>query len=122
MRLDPDLIRAILLAVEDYPDAYATGSALAPAVVAEHFRLAAEAGFIEARVTAGKEEDPASWTRIRLTWSGHEFLAQVRDAARWEAAKVRVRERLGDGANLTAIMMVLEAMAEEERTAAEVRR
>ena len=93
MRLDPDLVRAILLEVEAAPanrqpdkidvDGYSDDEVL------EHIELLKEAGYLDARTmraSTGGGRIMAAWVE-RLTWSGHEFLNDARDDTRWKQAK-----------------------------------
>jgi DNA-binding transcriptional ArsR family regulator len=87
MKRDMDLIRRILMDIEESPEA--TGyqwldlsiEGHSPEEVSYHVKLLDEAGLIEAEDltdTAGFDVRPK-----RLTWSGHEFIDAVRkDTAR----------------------------------------
>lgn len=90
MKLDKDLVREILLAVE--------GSDHLPIVwmelnlpeydkrtVSHHVMLLDEAGLIEARnlTTVGNYQ----WLPKRLTYHGHEFLDSIRDPEIWQKTK-----------------------------------
>jgi hypothetical protein len=89
MRRDPDLIRAILLAIEadercdvlripdvdGYPDE----------AVHFHARLLVEKGFLRTYFPDRSRNQP--WTCIRLTWEGYDFLDNIRDPAIWRAVK-----------------------------------
>ncbi len=123
MKREMDLVREILLAVEQMPYAGATGS-LAPSEfkldgrttpeVCYHTTLLAEARLIEVaylgsdtigRDETGTELEEQKVIPIRLTWEGHEFLDNARDVTRWSEA----RDRAG-GAGfrvLTAILVDL---------------
>ena len=89
MKLDMDLMRQILLAVEadpcpvlpgvpeviDYPSGH----------VIEHVRLAVDAGYLTAQ-DAGTMSGP-DFVALRLTWAGHEFLEKIRDPEIWRQTK-----------------------------------
>ena len=99
MKRDMDLVREILLVIDNDPrmhgsrmasgaNCFMAGAAadfgLDPAVhsdaeVAYHVRMLIEAGFVD-----GRKEFPA----VRaLTWNGHEFLNTVRDGEIWRVTK-----------------------------------
>ena len=90
MKLDKDLVREILLAVEahDEPEGL-----LALKIddhsaeeVSYHVRLLDEAGLLAALNTGGI--DRFRWQPQRLTYKGHEFLDTVRDGEVWRRTKV----------------------------------
>src|SRR5579859_2130968 len=86
MRLDPDLVRDILIEMEEqppepqplnrvtkwYPVAFEGRS---KEEISEHVKLMAEAGLIEALKLP--EQGGMFWYPIRMTWHGHEYLASV---------------------------------------------
>lgn len=94
MRPDLELVKQILIAVEDLPpdpdweplhlDGYDD------VMVNEHVRIMAKKGLIEAKDTstlAGLEFCP-----IALTFEGGELLDALRDNAKWEKAKALLLE------------------------------
>lgn len=94
MRHDLDLVKKILIAVEDLPPdpdwtpLYIEG--YDDAVVGEHVRILAQAGFIEMKDTstlAGHEYCPTA-----LTWQGGLFLDQIRSDTAWEKVKGYTKE------------------------------
>lgn len=104
MKLDKDLIREILLAVEesdDNPNGWIElnlpGHELAE--TSYHVMLLDEAGFIEGEdlSTIGNYE----WQPRRLTYKGHEFLDTIRDGEVWRRTKEGA-EKAG-GASLSFI-------------------
>ena len=119
MKLDKDLMRDILLAVEADPEPSASHVVLnLPAypadVVSYHVMLLAEGGFLIAMDVSSKGS--LEWYPKRLTYDGYEFLATIRDgdvwgktkaaagkvggasvAFVWELAKAEVKTKLGLG-------------------------
>jgi len=101
MRRDWDLIREILLAVENgWDGAWDDAKAerlhhVAPSAdaVAYHLRLLIEARLIDAidRNTTGED----SFIVRRLTWEGHDFLDAARDEPTWKQAKAVVAKETG---------------------------
>lgn len=89
MKRDMDLIRLIMLKIEEQP--FTSGwidldiDNYQQEVVAYHVLLLSEAGLIEAiNLSAGSS---ISWKPRRLTWEGHEFLDAARDNNRWNQVK-----------------------------------
>lgn len=91
MKRDMDLIRQIMLAVETSNGP--TIRKLPPfddrseEVIAEHARLAFDAGLLEG-TKFQPLSGPPQFANIGLTWRGHEFLEQTRDPEIWEKTKV----------------------------------
>ncbi len=97
MKRDMDLVRKILLKIEDSPEY----SFINPFniegyddnQVSYHLELLDEAGLIKAR-----DESTMGgycWIPDCLTWEGHEFLEASRDDNRWEKAKKTIIEKGG---------------------------
>jgi hypothetical protein len=96
MRRDPDLIRAILLAVEasDGWETIRIGPIAGhpPTTVRAHVGLLVEAGLLRSPFDmprAGRD-----WLILRLSWAGHDFLDQIRDPKIWRTTKAGAK-RLG---------------------------
>lgn len=88
MKRNPDLIRHLLLALEDAPDAellrLPSLEGYASHQVKHHFRLLLEAGLVTAGYTSPHGR---RWIAVRLTWGGHEYLERMRDPAIWRQTK-----------------------------------
>jgi Hypothetical protein (DUF2513) len=92
MKLDKDLIRTILLAVEssnedprgwitlNLPEYFANE-------VSYHVQLLDEAGFLEAQDLCHLGADGYEWRPKRMTYEGHEFLDTIRDPEIWHRTK-----------------------------------
>ena len=93
MKVDVELVRQILLKVEEMPFDGAFHNigvdGRSPNEIAYHVMILHEAGFVEAMDLG------LSWKPIRLTYSGHQFLDAARDDSIWEKAKTAVVERTG---------------------------
>jgi hypothetical protein len=99
MKRDMDLIRKILLFVEEHPDPdgwvqieledHPTKE------VSYHIKLLDQAGLIEAEDLSTYGMDGFKWVARSLTWRGHEFLNAARDDTRWNNAKKIVTEKGG---------------------------
>jgi hypothetical protein len=93
MKVDVELIREVLLKVEELPfdgafhDIGVEGRS--PTEIAYHVMILHEAGFVEAMDLG------LSWKPIRLTYRGHQFLDAARNDSIWEKAKTAVVERTG---------------------------
>jgi hypothetical protein len=91
MKRDMDLVRELLLRIEEdprfngsewLPVAGITGHS--PEEVAGHISILVDAGYLRASV--GGSTPMVS----RLTWDGHEFLDDIKDAGVWESTKARI--------------------------------
>ncbi len=89
MKLNKDLVRDILLAVEahDEPEGLiALEMNISSAeIVSYHVRLLDEAGLLDALDTGGM--NCFKWQPTRLTYNGHEFLDIIRDDEVWKLTK-----------------------------------
>ncbi len=92
MKRDPDLIRKILLVLEEKEDCIDFMSAQQMNItnssvdaINYNLILLLEAGYIIGKEFSGN--DQVTIYPIRLTWEGHEFLDAARDDTRWEKAK-----------------------------------
>lgn len=91
MRLEKELVRRILLAVEASERSPYEGVELdiegwSEAQIGYHVMLLAEAGYLVAEDIGCIGEDLA-WEAQRLTYAGHEFLDTIRDAEVWRRTK-----------------------------------
>jgi DNA-binding PadR family transcriptional regulator len=89
MKRDLDLMKAILLELEESPS---TNGWLELEIegrmseeVSEHVHLLAEAGLIEAYDASSS--DGQDWKPVRLTNSGHDFLEYSRNDNAWNSSK-----------------------------------
>ena len=112
---DWDLIRKILLRLEKEPEQRAAVcddefSGYAPAVVSYHIRLLKEAGLIHARCVP---DFPNRETCVAqsLTWSGHEFLNQIRNDNVWQQAKQKISD-LGLALTFDAVKLAVGKLIE----------
>ena len=98
MKRDMDLIRKILLKIEDS----LKFSFISPfdiegyddEQISYHIELLDEAGLITARDLSTSSE--YCWVPDRLTWTGYEFLEASKDDKRWEKAKSIILEKGGN--------------------------
>ena len=88
MKRDLDLIREILLQVEERKDSNTLGlvdvEGRSRDEVCGHVQMLEGAGFVDG---ASYESVPMI---VRLTWEGHDFLDSVRDDSVWSAVKKKL--------------------------------
>jgi len=102
MQLDWELVREILLKLEEIPE---QEGRLMPTEfkpydwekVSYHIKLLAQAGLIEAECIKSVGSPPVYYAKC-LTWQGHEFLNSVKTLSVWNKVKESARQR---GINLT---------------------
>jgi hypothetical protein len=99
MRLDKDLVRTILIAIEASDTDPLSGVDVripdrTEQEISYHIQLLDEARFITAEdlSTLGGYE----WRAKRLTYNGHEFLDDIRDSRVWTETK-KIAEDIGAG-------------------------
>ncbi len=98
MKRDIDLVRGILLAIEDNKNVNGRGwiSLNIPGrsreEISYHVRLMYEAGLIDAVDLSTL--DKYEWQPKELTWQGRDFLNTARDEGLWEQSKKEI-ERIG---------------------------
>jgi hypothetical protein len=112
MKRDLNLIRKILLAVEsaDTGAEHFINVAL-PGYTAEeisyHVGLLAEGGYLAAHDFFNDGQH--TWTPLRLTWEGHEFLAVARDDTIWHQG-LELLKKAGASLGLPALATLLEGL------------
>jgi hypothetical protein len=90
MKLDKELVRDILLALEqedEYPFAWKDLSfdGQSGEKVAYHICILDEGGFLLAEDLSSHSGD--DWRAVRLTYDGHELLDTIRDGELWKLTK-----------------------------------
>lgn len=115
MKLDYGLVREILLAMEaapanTYPDLSLEDRD--EAEVFEHVELLIEAGLIEGKAERGGmgEARIVGLYLERLTWDGHQFLANAKNEAIWRKATSLVVEK-GGSITLELLKELLKSLA-----------
>ena len=115
MKRDMDLVRRILLAIEEsaepdlrhvlhFPDAE-------HARVNHHFHILKQSGLV---AIVDRSTHGAEYLDVYLTWAGYEFLDAIRDEGRWAQLKARSSE-LGLG-SAAMLMDLSRAMAMQQAT------
>ena len=110
MKFDKDLMRDILLAVEAHPEPSANYVPLDlpgydAEVISYHVMLLDEGGFLKAMDVSDKSQ--LEWYPQRLTYSGHEFVATIRDGEVWGKTKA-VASKVG-GASVAFVWELAKA-------------
>jgi predicted ArsR family transcriptional regulator len=101
MKFDVDLVREILLRIEQTPANQEAGSVTVPGydehTVLEHLELLEEKGLIRATIgrTGGGPTRVFGVIVERLTPKGHEFLANAHNDDVWNLTKQTVKEKGG---------------------------
>ncbi|HQU32800.1 MAG TPA: DUF2513 domain-containing protein [Thermoanaerobaculaceae bacterium] len=98
MKRDLDLIRKIVLAIEESPSGFAPKLSLggySDAQIGYHEYLLISAGYATGQETTNMgSEGPEAMIRS-LTWAGHEFADAARDDSRWNRALGMVKDKSG---------------------------
>lgn len=112
MKRDMDLVRKILLFVEESPERKVDSIELDyfNDVIYYHVKLMLEAGLLHATNTS--HADALRYQSISLTWAGHEFLELSRDNTIWEKAKDLVSKKTS-GLGFAILSQILTKIAEQ---------
>lgn len=99
MQRDMELVRAILLKLEDHPHAYAPTDREIPGYTKEqigyHALLMQQAGLIHAQnITAISDSSPSA-IPIYITWEGYEFLAASKNEGIWKKGTSTLMAKAG---------------------------
>ena len=115
MKRDLDLLRAILLRIEDAEadvqnhDFYDLDN---PQIIGFHIRLLIDAGFISA-IDISSNGDLDYFIIQRLTFAGCEYLDSVRSTTIWEQAKQKL-SAIGGSASLDVITSLCADLAKSQ--------
>jgi hypothetical protein len=95
MKRDFDLVRSILLQVEAAPSGapimqLSADESIDLATMLEHIEIIAQEGLIEAEVFSGPD---GFFSIQKLTWKGHDFLANARNDTAWKHVMGQVKEK-----------------------------
>jgi len=100
MKRDMDLVRKILLMMENEPHGYSNGRIIIEGYstdqIGYHVYLMKQAGLVEGcDVTSHDSQSPIAMPTA-LTWQGHEFLDACRNESIWIKAKEKLQSIGGD--------------------------
>lgn len=90
MKRDMDLIRKILLWMEENDDHEIEIEGYSDDQVGHHCYLLMKAGLIEAADSSAMDSFAPTAIPLSITWAGHEFLDSAKDNKIWAAAKEKV--------------------------------
>jgi hypothetical protein len=110
VRRDLDLIREIVLAVEDRPAAGATGDIQidghTPGEVGYHSYLLVDAGLAKGVDVTTMGDSLPQWRILHLTSAGHDFADAARSESTWKTATTIVKDK-ASGITLDVMKQVL---------------
>lgn len=113
MKRDLDLIRKLILAVEDVPTGTAPEAIEIEGYTAEqvgyHSYLIVDSGLAEGADIGGFQDSSPNWCLNHLTSAGHDFADAAHSESLWTEAKKIVKERAG-GTSLDILKEVLTAV------------
>ena len=98
MKRDLELIRKMVLAIEDAPSGWAPDlkfEGYSDAQVGYHAYLLIDAGLATGEDASIMGSEAPEGSISNLTWAGHEFADAARDDTRWKTAMGTVREKGG---------------------------
>ncbi|MDD4254082.1 MAG: DUF2513 domain-containing protein [Methanofollis sp.] len=118
MKRDMDLIRQILLKIEEYDGDSEIHNLpvenCSHEEITYHVYLLLDAKLIEGHISYGMDTvKPAGYAIYRMTWAGHDFLDACRDEGRWQKAKKIIDKNL-KGASFNIINMLLEEIMKSQ--------
>jgi hypothetical protein len=111
-----ELIRKLVLALEDAPTGFAPDDlsvdGYTPEQIGYHAYLMIQAGLAKgADVTHSGSSSPQALL-LNLTWDGHEFAASARDEKRWRQAMGMIQEK-GGSITLSVVTQLLTTLAKQ---------
>ncbi len=116
MKRDMDLIRKMVLAIEDAESGYAPRNLDIDGYSSEqidyHAYLLVDAGLAEGERVDTMDSEGPEVLLSNLTWSGHEFAAVARDESRWKKAMGVVQEK-GGSVTLSVLTQLLTAFMKD---------
>ena len=98
MHRDLDATRAILIELEGWPNEFRSAlkalhlEGFDDSVVAEHVHQLYEAGFIEGHDVTSMDDSYQVISPTRITSSGHDFLAALRNDTVWKKLKAKAEQ------------------------------
>jgi hypothetical protein len=99
MKRDMDLIRKIVLAIEDGEHAQADHplkiDGASESAIGYHAYLLVDAGLAEGIDATTRGSDGPEYILTHLTWAGHEFADACRNETVWNQAKAKVKQSVG---------------------------
>lgn len=97
MKRDMELIRKIVLAVEDHEHGYAPNPLKIEGYTSEqieyHAYILVQGGLAEGSFTSDMRSSSPTAHIKNLTWEGHEFAASAREDSTWHKVKAQVKSQ-----------------------------
>ncbi|MFZ2642092.1 MAG: DUF2513 domain-containing protein [Verrucomicrobiia bacterium] len=116
MKMDLNLIRQMLLAMEAHPAGQPIYSfkfdGKENAEILEHVQLLHDAGFIEATIVDGNMGEPVECMIRRMTFAGQQFLANAKNDTIWKKVLTQAEEK-GISSSMVVINGLLVAAAKK---------
>ena len=110
MKRDLDLIRKIVLAIEDQPTGYFinefTIEGYTPEQIGYHSYLIIDSGLAEGRDATSSIDSSPNWQLNNLTSAGHDFADAARNETTWNKATGIIKEKAG-GVTLDILKQML---------------
>ena len=110
MKRNLDLIRKLVLAVEDLPTGAVLGNieieGYSPEEIGYHSYLAVDAGLAKGIDIRTLSDTSPNWQILHLTSGGHDFADVARSESTWNKAKGIISEK-GGGATIDVMKQVL---------------
>lgn len=110
MKRDMDLVRKLVLALEDHPAGYAPPDVQITGYTEDqigyHLYIMMQAGLIVGVDVTTHGSTSPQVLATSLTWAGHEFADAARDSGRWNTAVELIRDKAGS-ATLEVLMKLL---------------
>jgi hypothetical protein len=110
MKRDMELVRKLVLMIEDGPNGYAPENLKIEGYSAEqvgyHAYLMINAGLAIGLETGEFGSTSPEAMLTSLTWAGHEFAEAARDESRWKKAMAMVREK-GGSVTISVLTQIL---------------
>ena len=111
MKRDMDLIRDILLWLEEHNHGSPDIPERTEQEIGYHCYLLEQAGFITAADASALEDDVPQAIPLSISWQGHEFLDASRDKSIWKT----VRDRVLTSTGAVSIAILSELLKEEAK-------
>jgi hypothetical protein len=118
MRLNPELIREILILIEDRPAGepfeglIKSDLSYSQAEVNEHVQLLLDNGYLSGQWLGDHRNVPVKFSISGLTMKGHEFLANARNNTVWMKVMAQAQEN-GQSVGMTVLNGLLEQAAKK---------
>jgi hypothetical protein len=118
MMRDMELIRKILLVLEEAPTGYAPSDLKVDGydeeTVGHHVHLMGQGGLLDVIDVSAQQDSSPTALPLSITWKGHEFIASAKEPAVWKRG-VELAKKAGSSALPVLIKALTEAALERMR-------